>query len=168
MKKISALAFLLLSACTVQHGDGASSSSSGAGQQSGSIDGSLVGKWYTGRGGTTTGYDQTTGSYMPAGEGLLFWFRADGTYTKAFQDTSPGACTMGYIAFEDGTASSNGNTIALHPTKGHTQYTSCSGAADADQPFDVSDSSMSFVLSGGVLTLRDAQTGAQSDFRKLQ
>src|SRR3954465_9554907 len=117
MKTISIALTLLLAVtgCTVSHGSDSPASSS----TSTTLDQRLVGKWYAGRGGTTTGYDPTSGSYMPAGEGLLFWLHPDGTYTKAFQDTSPGACTMGYIAFEDGTASSTTETIALHPTKGH-------------------------------------------------
>ncbi len=184
------LAFALafgLSACTFSHDDkqtgtgssaanGAAPAAGGATSAAGSIDPGLVGTWYTSRGGTSLPYDPDTGSYgTPSGSALEFVFRADGSYTKIFQDiSSGGSCTTGYRAIVDGAATSNGDSLSLHATSGHIMYISCSGGADTDKPIEVQAESLTFALapysqdaSMKGLTLRDTQTGAQSEFRQV-
>ena len=182
-----ALAIALLCAACTTHAEGGSTGSStgaaagaagdkgGGGEAaSGSLAPAVVGTWFTNHGNTSTTYDPATGSYGDgSGEVLEFVFRADGTYTKEFQDLAATGCTTGFRAFEDGTVTSSDTKLFLHPTSGHIVYVSCSGADDSDRPIDVQDATLTFKSapfsadpSIDGLTLTDAQ-GATSEFRKI-
>jgi hypothetical protein len=136
----------------------------------------LLGSWYAGRGGTSIPYDSQTGEFgAPSGDGLMFVFRADGSYTKATQSVVSNAdCTTGFMAFEDGTASTDGDQLELHPTRGHLEYFGCTGS-DTDKPIAVSDENLSWSLAPSsadgsqmALTLVSQSDGSSSEFRKVE
>lgn len=172
------LALLTCAACTSSGSGSSTSPTTSVGNAgsagSGSLDSALVGDWFAGRGGTTAGYDPTTGASTANGDGLEFSFHAGGTYNKVLRSVESGGCTMGFLAFEEGTVTSDGNKLHLHPTKGHTQWTSCSGAADTDTPNDVKDETMTFTLapfsadsSLEGLTLVSDTDGSHAEFRRV-
>lgn len=150
---------------------GAPSSPTGEGAASGSVDGTIVGSWYAGRGGTRMSYDPATGAFgPPAGSGMLFVFHADGSYVKAVQSLDSGACTMGFIATESGVATTSGERLLLHPTHGNLHNVSCSGAADTDKSTEVVDEALTWSVgafsqdpSQAALTLTN-ETGDTAEF----
>jgi hypothetical protein len=112
----------------------------------------------------------------PTGDGMVFMFRADGSYTKGVQSyVTTADCTTGWTATEDGTASSNEGTLQLHPTRGHMIFTaSCSPSEDSDKSITVQDEKLRWALgpyatdpSMTGLTLTN-QSGASSQLRRVQ
>lgn len=140
----------------------------------GSVDPALEGSWYAGRGGTTLPYDAQTGTFgAPTGDGMLFVFRSDGTYTKATQSivSNPG-CSTGYVAFEEGDATTQGSELRLHPSRGHLETVTCGGAT-TDEPLDVKDETLDYAVgpfsqdpSIEALTLHDGANGTSAEFRQ--
>jgi hypothetical protein len=180
----------VLSACTAHDAAHKDAPASGGGATNGdasansstppstdALDPSLVGNWYTGRGGTTFPYDSQTGAWgTPTGDGMVFMFRADGSYTKGVQSyVSTADCTTGWTATEDGTATSKGGDLSLHPTRGHMIFTaSCSTSEDSEKDIAVQDETLTWALgpyaadpSMTGLTLTNA-SGASSQFRRVQ
>jgi hypothetical protein len=157
-------------------GGGAGGGGVGSGGGGGSLDAALVGTWWAGRGGTSSPYDPSTGSWgTPNGGGLGFVFRDDGSYTKVAMDyTSTGDCTTGWSAFEDGTEVSDGSTVQLTPASGHIEFSSsCAPSEDSDKPIAVQDDTLSYAVApysqdptrtGLTLT---AQDGSSSEFLEI-
>lgn len=132
---------------------GAAAGSGGGGNvkpESASVPAELVGSWYAGSGYTSAPYDPATGAWgTPTGKGLVYLFRADGSYTKGFQSyVSNGGCTTGFSAFEEGFAEFAGQTLTTYPQTGHVQYKdSCAPSLDSDEPVaDLSAESFTWTL----------------------
>jgi hypothetical protein len=147
------------------------------GDATGDLPGALVGSWFAGRGGTSAPYDPDTGTWgAPNGTGMTFVFRADGSYTQATQGSASNlGCTSAWIAFEEGTATAEGERLFLHPTRGHRQYTdTCAPGLDSDDPIDVEDQAFTWSVgpysvdaSLAGLTVQRESDGASAEFRKL-
>ncbi len=132
----------------------------------------LVGSWYAGAGFTTAPYDSRTGTWgTPTGKGLIYVFRADGTYTKAFQSyVSNGSCTTGFTAFESGRMEVDQTTLHLTPREGKISYRdTCVPSLNSDKPLrDLKNETLSFSLGDAPRSLRLANlTGAASTFRPI-
>ncbi|MBE7482084.1 MAG: hypothetical protein HS104_19165 [Polyangiaceae bacterium] len=103
----------------------------------GSVPVELVGSWYAGSGYTSTPYDPSTGAWgKPNGSGLVYLFRADGSYTKGFQSYySSGGCTTGFTAFEEGALEASASELSTHPSSGRVKYEdSCAPSLDSEEP----------------------------------
>ena len=137
----------------------------------------LLGSWFSGSGGLSEPYDPTSGHVgTPNGSGLLYLFRGDGSYTKAFQSYhSNGGCTNGFTAFESGSFSVSGDQLVTHPRSGHLRVSdSCAPSLDSDKPLsDLHDERFSWVTGSiGADTNRPGlqltrSDGASSLFRWL-
>lgn len=154
-----------------------SSGGSGGGAATASVPAEIVGSWYAGSGYTSAPYDPASGTWgTPTGKGLVYLFRADGTYTKGFQSyVSNYGCTTGFSAFEEGSLSATGHELATHPSKGHVQFKdTCAPSMDSDEPVaDLTDEAFVWTLRPSdldsslmVLDLR-RDDGAQSTFVPL-
>jgi hypothetical protein len=96
----------------------------------------IVGSWFAGAGNTTQPYDPSTQSYgTPSGSGVVFTFRADGTYSKAFRSqVSNGGCSTGLSAYEAGVAQVDGDTLRIIPMTGTLSYRdTCVPSLDSDR-----------------------------------
>ena len=125
----------------------------------------IVGSWFAGAGDTTQPYDPLTQSYgTPSGSGVLFTFRADGTYSKAFRNqVSNGGCSTGFSAYEAGVTQVEGNTLRIIPMTGTLSYRdSCVPSLNSDRANAALESeSFSFSRSGDALQLvRDDGAGS--------
>jgi hypothetical protein len=145
-------------------------------EPAGSLDPALDGSWYAGRGGTSIAYDSETGQFgAPNGDGLMFVFRADGTYTKVAQSVvSNAGCSTGFMAFEEGTATTQSTQLLLHPTRGHLEYFGCTAGSETDKPIAVSDEALTWSIapysldpSMSGLTLVRVSDGSSSEFRRV-
>jgi len=136
----------------------------------------LVGSWYAGAGHANAPYDPVTEAWgTPTGEGVVYVFREDGSYTKASQSyISDGPCTAGFTAFESGEVEVMGDTLATRPTSGKRVFSdSCVPDRNAensvtgwtDEQFSWSVGSDGGGLSANLLVLR-TPTGERS-FRRL-
>ena len=135
-----------------------------------SIPSRLVGSWYAGSGFTSVPYNPATGQWgRPSGKGLVYIFRADGSYTKAFQSyNSSGGCTNGFTAFEHGVMQANATQLYLHPTSGQMQVRdSCVSSLNEDKPISVSDELFTWEFTAEGLYLQRSD-GAASTFRPLE
>lgn len=130
----------------------------------------LVGSWYAGRGGTSAPYDPATGSWgTPNGDGLVYLFEADGSYTKAFQSyASNGGCTTGFSAFEAGQVWMDDAMLTTHPTSGHLVFEdTCSPSLDSDEPLDsLQDETFTWELRSAELWLQRVD-GPEATFQRL-
>lgn len=97
----------------------------------------LVGGWYAGSGHTSAAYDSTTGTWgTPNGDGLVYLFEPNGSYTKAFQSYyGTAGCTTGFTAFESGVLYIDGAVLDTKPSQGHMEFRdTCAPSANADKP----------------------------------
>lgn len=137
----------------------------------GSVPADLEGSWYAGEGGTTVPYDPNTGEWgTPSGQGLVYVFHGDGSYTKAYQSyNSAGGCTNGFTSFDDGDVTLDGAGIVLTPSSSHTKVSdSCAPSLDSDDPNDnLADERFDYAVSGDALTLTRSD-GASAVFQRLQ
>lgn len=185
MRTTLGVALLMVSTVGCVGGSAANGASSGSGDAArgapakdatGTIDEALVGSWYAGRGGTSIGYDTTTGTFgAPNGTGMLYAFHEDGTYQKAVQSTEDGPCLLGYVTVESGVTSVvEPGKIALHPSKGVMNEYSCSTTPGPDKPVATHEDTLAWTLapysvdpSIDGLTLVDAN-GASAEFRRTK
>ena len=118
-------------------GSGGSLGGPGGGQPPGaSVPQELVGGWYAGSGHTSAPYNPATGSWgTPSGDGLVYLFEQDGSYTKAFQSYySNYGCTTGFTAFERGSLSIDGATLTTAPSQGRIEFRdTCVPSANSDE-----------------------------------
>lgn len=173
-----------LSGCVFSHGSGSGGGDDDDGddddsgwQGGGSVPDDLVGEWYAGRGGTSAPYDPVSGGWgRPNGEGLVYLFEADGTYTKAFQSyASNGGCTTGFTAFESGRLTVAGSTFTTRPSSGHLVFEdTCSPSLDSDDPLEsLEDETFTWELRPSELDPADTvlwlqrTDGAESTFAPL-
>lgn len=130
--------------------DGAAGSGGTAGSGVASVPAALVGSWYAGSGYTNTPYDPATGAWgKPSGSGLVYLFRANGSYTKGFQSYySNGGCTTGFTAFEEGVLEASTSELDTHPTSGRVKYEdTCAPSLDSEEPAeDLSTESFAWTL----------------------
>ena len=129
------------------------------------LPGVIVGSWFAGAGNTTQPYDPTTQSYgTPSGSGMLFTFRADGTYSKAFRNqVSNGGCSTGFSAYEAGVAQVEGDKLSIIPMTGTLSYRdSCVPSLNSDRTNAALESeTFTFSRSGDALRLvRDDGAGS--------
>lgn len=130
----------------------------------------LVGIWTAGRGGTTVAYDDITGTSASNASGLAFQFAADGTFAKAYRDsTGGGGCATVVVATESGSVVYGAGHLQLQSTHGVVQtFSSCSPSVVAKQEMPASDldrAGYTFAFDGGDLVLtRD--DGASARFRR--
>jgi hypothetical protein len=98
-------------------------------------------------------------------------FRADGTYTKAFQSyVSNGNCTTGFTAFESGQMAVDETTVYLRPGAGKISYRdTCAPSLNSDKPLrDLKDETLSFTLDAAPRSLRLANSAGQASmFRAI-
>lgn len=135
-----------------------------------SLPDALVGSWYAGAGLTSQPYDSSTGSYgLPSGDGVLYTFKADGTYQKAFRgQVSSAGCTTGLSAYEAGVAQLDGATLRLVPMTGSLSYRdSCVPSLSSDKPAtELEEESFQYLRSGDTLELSRSD-GARSVFHAV-
>jgi hypothetical protein len=106
---------------------------------------------------------------MPNGEGLVFVFRADGTYTKVFQSyVSTGSCTTGLSAFESGVANASGDGLVTTPSTGKIVFSdTCAPSLDREKPeADPATESFTWSFDGPTLVLVRSD-GVTGRFRAL-
>ena len=135
----------------------------------GMSDTQLAGSWFAGAGGLSQPYDPDTGSVgTPNGQGLLYTWRVDGTYDKAFQSwESANGCTTGFTAFETGSFSSDGSSLATRPASGTVRYRdTCAPSLNSDKPADIGVEEFTMTLAGDQLTLVRSD-GVTGQFRRL-
>lgn len=148
----------------------------GGGGNGSPVPADLVGSWYTGSGYTSAPYNPVTGAWgTPTGKGLVYVFRADGSYTKAFQSyvTNP-PCTNGFTAFESGTLQVTATSLTARPTSGRLVVTdTCAPSLDSDDPLTgLEDEYFSWELAPSdwdpaeTVLILSTQT-AESSFRRL-
>lgn len=97
----------------------------------------LVGSWVEGGQSISVDYDPATGSYgAPAGNQLVYIFRADGTYTKQVRRyTSNGGCTIANATTVQGTARYENSALVITPKSGMSNYQdTCNPSVTADEP----------------------------------
>lgn len=80
----------------------------------------VVGSWTSGTVSSSAFYDPGTGSFKsPSGTGVAFTFTSDGAFTKAvLLQQSMYGCTSRFLGWVEGTATADGTTLSLYPTKG--------------------------------------------------
>lgn len=151
-----------------QDGQGKLSSSSASSK----LPQGMAGSWYAGRGGTTVPYNPDTGSYgTPNGSALVYIFRDDGSYTKAFQSfVGNGRCSTGFIVTTQGTVQYDGKVLVTTPTRGQKSFRdTCAPSLDSDEPLGqegLGAERFTAKASGNSLTLtRD--DGASSEFQRI-
>jgi hypothetical protein len=113
----------------------------------------------------------STGAWgMPNGKGLIFVFRPDGTYLKAFQSyVTTGGCTTGFTAFEAGFLQANETQLRLTPNRGQMSYrASCSPSLNSDKPItDLKIEEMTWSRDAADLVLASA-AATPTRFRALE
>lgn len=129
----------------------------------------LVGTWTAGRGGTTVSYDTLTGTSSSNASGLAYRFAADGTFAKAYRDSTGGGCATVVVGTEAGTVAWGDGHLDLRSDHGTVQsWSTCSPGAVASQPMRTADldrAGYAFRLEGDELVLvRD--DGASARFRR--
>jgi hypothetical protein len=130
----------------------------------------LEGSWYAGAGYTSAPHNPDTGAWgTPSGQGLVYVFHGDGSYTKAYQSyNSAGGCTNGFTAFDEGDVTLQGTAIVLTPSSGHIQVSdTCAPSLDSDEPDqNLSEERFDYQVSGDELMLT-APDGTSGVFRRL-
>ena len=125
----------------------------------------IVGSWFAGAGNTTQPYDPMTQSYgTPSGSAMLFTFKADGTYSKAFRNqVSNGGCSTSLAAYEAGVAQVEGNTLRITPMTGTLSFrNTCAPSLSSDRNnAELTSETFTFSRSGDALQLvRDDGAGS--------
>lgn len=145
------------------------------GPAAGEIPDGLVGEWYAGRGGTSAPYDPTSGGWgRPNGQGLVYLFEADGTYTKAFQSyASNGGCTNGFTAFERGIVVADQASLTTRPSSGTLRVEdTCAPSLGSEEPLEeLADETFEWAITAGeggdrALWLRRTD-GSEATFTEL-
>jgi len=134
-KVVVVVACLAISMSTLGAGE-QQAASPGKATTTNAVPAGLVGSWYAGRGHTNAPYNPTTGAWgRPSGKGLVYIFKKDGSYTKAFQSyESDGACITG---FKSGRLSIEGNTLTTTPDKGRMVFeATCNPSLNSDKPLE--------------------------------
>jgi hypothetical protein len=132
-------ALLVTGGCMFDHGSGTGHHDGDSNDHSGHMPPELLGHWYAGAGGVSSPYDAATGSWAtPSGQGLLYVFSADGSFTKGFQSfVSSGGCTTGYTAASFGRVLFQADRLTTRPERGTFLYRdTCAPSLNSDEPLD--------------------------------
>ncbi len=153
-------------------GGGGSGSSGASGNAGASVPAEVIGTWTAGRGGTTVAYDTITGTSSSNASGLAFQFAADGTFAKAYRDSTGGSgCSTIVVGTEAGSVAWGEGSFQLHSDHGTTrEWSSCTPSLVATQAMPDSDldrAGYTYQMDGDVLVLtRD--DGATARFQRSQ